>query len=245
MTTKRPRLLVLERHGESLLNQVRADSPIFFSDEEKKNLFKDMPDHKVGLSAEGVQQAVLTGVAMHERGFRFDRVYDSGYARTVQTIDYNLEAYSETEKRVMQRKHDILLRERETGYAYSMNRDYILKTFPWYQEYWQTHGPIFARPLGGESVADVIVRVEPFLDKLFEETEGERVLLVIHGRVLSAIRYLLEGWDYTILEKFLSGHGPKNCSLTTYETSLITGEFLLKEYDTCLYQLELELASAV
>ncbi|MFE6922331.1 histidine phosphatase family protein [Nocardia sp. NPDC057663] len=49
------------------------------------------------------------------------------------------------------------------------------------------------RPPGGESLADVAVRVRSFLDELDVVAAGEQVLVVTHDAVVLSMRYILEG----------------------------------------------------
>ncbi len=211
-----PQQLVLVRHGESLLNVAHAQSPIFFNSHEDRLPFLEMPDHRVGLSEKGKEEARMTGTGLKQDGFVFDVCYDSGYKRTVETLDLVLENLEQRSINI-KRTYSILLRERESGYAYCMTKAEVETAFPWLQEYWRTLGPIFARPIGGESVADVIARVQTFLGYLFREEQGKRVLLVLHGRIVATIRFLLENWTYDELEHFLTHGSPKNCGVTTYD----------------------------
>lgn len=233
-----PKTLVLVRHGQSTLNVARTKTPIFFSSPEDRAPFVGIPDQKVTLSPKGRMEARGTGKGLSGRmASGFEYAYDSGYVRTVETLDLILEELREmdpTQKAV--RKHSILIRERETGYTYCMTKPEVEAAFPWFQEYWDTLGPIFARPIGGESVADVIERVQIFLSEMFAETKGKRVLIVLHGRVLAAMRYLLEDWSYSELEAFLTGVSPINCGVTTYERNDKTNTLKLKEYNIPYYR---------
>jgi len=49
------------------------------------------------------------------------------------------------------------------------------------------------RPPGGESLADVALRVRSFLDELDVVAAGEQVLVVTHDAVVMSMRYILEG----------------------------------------------------
>lgn len=49
------------------------------------------------------------------------------------------------------------------------------------------------RPPGGESLADVAVRVRSFLDELDVVAAGEQVLVVTHDAVVASMRYILAG----------------------------------------------------
>jgi broad specificity phosphatase PhoE len=230
-----PKQLVLVRHGQSLLNVIHAKSPSFFETREDKERFKDLPDHKVGLSALGHEQATKTGRALFQAGYRFTDVLDTGYERTVETLDHILEAYPDEEKEFMTRQHDLSLRERENGYSYSLIKKEMETHFPWMQEYWKTVGPVLARPIGGESIADVITRVQLGLGHIFQATEDKKVLIAMHGRVLASIRYLLEDWSLGDLEKYLQANDHKNCGVTVYNYAPDKKRLILKEYNTCYW----------
>ncbi|WP_084759736.1 histidine phosphatase family protein [Nocardia mangyaensis] len=49
------------------------------------------------------------------------------------------------------------------------------------------------RPPGGESLADVALRVRGFLDELDVVAAGEQVLVVTHDAVVVSLRYILDG----------------------------------------------------
>lgn len=237
MNKKVPQQLVLVRHARSRLNIAKIKSPVFFVTAEDRQPFLEMPDHKVDVPEEFYFQPIETGRALKEHGYQFDTAYDTGYERTVKTLDLMLEQYPENERLAIRRKSCISLRERECGYGYAMTAVEMNEHFPWLQAYWKTVGPIFARPIGGESLADVIDRTSNCLPTLFQETAGERVLMSLHGRVIAAIRFLLEGWTCEEFETFLSaGNTPKNCGVTVYNYSSTEKRFLLQEYNTCHWQ---------
>src|SRR5436190_22089001 len=93
----RPALLVLVRHGQSQRNVVKKQNRFYLDDESRKAV-KGVPDHLIELTDEGRRQARLTGVALREAYGTFDYILHSGYARTVQTLDQMLEAYSADER---------------------------------------------------------------------------------------------------------------------------------------------------
>jgi broad specificity phosphatase PhoE len=98
------------------------------------------------------------------------------------------------EQRRSRRRWQILLRERDPGYAFNMTRDEADAAFPWLQDYWRTGGPFYARPPGGESLADVAARMQLFFEGAERELAGRRVLLVTHAGVMRILRFLFEGW---------------------------------------------------
>jgi probable phosphoglycerate mutase len=226
-----PSQVVLVRHAESTLNVAKAKSPVFFKTEEARLPFLGVPDHEIDLTPRGEQQAAETGAALCRNGLAFDVAYHSGYKRTVRTLEEILGAYPGTRAANVDIHYSILLREREPGYTYNMTEAEAALYFPWLQEYWAMQGPVFARPPGGTSVADVIERTLLFLNDMHAQHRGQKVLLSLHGRVYTAIRFLYERWTYEELESFLRGKGPRNCCVTIYEPSDSGHTLVLRDYD--------------
>jgi 2,3-bisphosphoglycerate-dependent phosphoglycerate mutase len=191
----RPALLVLVRHDESLRNVARKRNRFFLDDEARRSV-AGIPDHRIPLTPEGHRQALVTGEALRRDFGVFDVVFHSGYRRTVETMTSILGAYSDEERAQMRVRHHLFIRERDGGHAYDMTDAEAMTAFPWLEDYWTTFGPFFARPPGGESLAQVCERVYTFLQKLARTMAGRRVLVVTHGGTLWCFRYVLEGWTY-------------------------------------------------
>ena len=81
------------------------------------------------------------------------------------------------------------------------------------QEHWDTFGRFFARPPGGESLADVAQQVYLFLGMLFRDRVGARVLVVSHGGTMRMFRYLLERWTYDDVVERWSSEPISNCGV--------------------------------
>jgi len=211
----RPALLVLVRHGQSQRNVAKKQNRFFLNDEARKSV-KGVPDHRIALTDEGRRQASVTGVALRDSFGSFDYVYHSGYTRTVETTNEILAAYPAGERSRMRIRHHLFIRERDGGHAYDMTDAEATLAFPWLQEYWNTFGPFFARPPGGESLAQVCERVYTFLQKAARTMAGRRILVVTHGGTLWCFRYVLEGWTYEEAERRFSTEAIRNCSVTSY-----------------------------
>lgn len=224
--TSRPSLLVLVRHGESQRNIAKKRNRFFLDDEARRPLL-GVPDHLIGLTETGWRQARETGVAVRDRFGSFDQVYHSGYQRAVDTTTALLEAYAPDERDRMRVRHHLFIRERDQGHAYSMTDAEAAVAFPWLQQYWATFGPFFARPPGGESLAQVCERVYSFLQKLARTMAGKRILLVTHGGTIWCCRYVLERWTYAEAERRFTTEHIMNCSVTHYE--LEDGRLTLRE----------------
>ena len=228
----RPALLVLVRHGQSLRNVAPKKNRFFLDDEARKSI-KGLPDHKVPLTDLGRRQARAVGLAIRDKFGHFDDVIHSGYTRTVQTTDAILEAYSAQERARMTVRHHLFIRERDQGFAYDMTDAEAHAAFPWLADYWQTFGPFFARPPGGESLAEVCERVYSFLQKMARNLGGRRVLLVAHGGTIWCFRYVIERWTYEEAEERFNSESIPNCSVTSYRLDMATDRLML-DMSPCL-----------
>jgi broad specificity phosphatase PhoE len=211
----RPALLVLVRHAQSERNVAKKGNRFFLDDEARKSV-QGVADHRTALTARGREQAVQTGIALRNTFGAFDYAYHSGYRRTRETLDQLLAGYANHDRAHIQVRHHLFLRERDTGHTFDMTTAEAEKAFPWLQDYWNTYGPIFGRPPGGESMADVAERVYLFLNMLFRDRAGKRVLAVTHGGTLWMFRMLLERWTWEETEDHFRTGSIPNCSVTEY-----------------------------
>ena len=234
---KRPQLLVLVRHGESERNIAKKGNTYFLDDESRKSI-RGVPDHEICLTLKGLNQSKETGMALKERFGRFDYLYHSGYTRTIETADEILAAYTEEERARIQVRQNLFIRERDPGYAYDMTTEEAETAFPWLPDYWETFGGFFATPPGGESLAQVCQRVYLFINMLFRDRLGQRILVVTHGGTISAFRFLLEHWDYDEATDKFHRDMLANCSVTTYEYEETKRRLVLKEYNQVYWTCE-------
>ena len=235
----RPSLLVLVRHGQSLRNVAPKKNRFFLDDEARKSI-KGLPDHKVPLTELGRRQALAAGVGIRQKFGAFDDVIHSGYTRTVETTEAILQAYPEEERSRMLVRHHLFIRERDQGFAYDMTDAEANEAFPWLQDYWQTFGPFFARPPGGESLAEVCERVYTYLQKMARNLGGRRVLLVAHGGTIWCFRYVIERWTYAEAEERFKTESIPNCSVTSYRFDTSADRLRLDMPPTMLGDLECE-----
>ena len=208
-------MLVLVRHGESARNVAKKTNRFFLDDESRKAV-QGIADWDVPLTAIGERQAAGAGRMLRARFGVFDYVYHSGYRRTADTATGILSAYADEERAAMNLRAHAFVRERDAGYTYDMTTAEAEAAFPWLQEYWDTHGLWFSRPPGGESLADVAQRVYLFLNMLFRDRAGQRVLVVTHGGTLRAFRSLLERWPVEEIPIILKDCKTPNCGVTVY-----------------------------
>ena len=234
----RPLRIVLIRHGLSKRNEAKKGNT-YFADEYSRSNIVGIPDHKIPLADHGWLQARITGEALVAMGQMFDYVYDSGYVRTEQTREGILEAYSPADRARMKIRHNLFIRERDSGHAYDMTEEEVAAAFPDLQRYWQTFGGFFARPPGGESIADVCNRVHTFLDTLFRDRAGQSILVITHGGTIRAFRYLLEHWDYDRAAHWAPEKPPENCSVTTYDFDRADQRLMLTAYNQVFWKRDL------
>ncbi len=227
---KRPALLVIVRHAESVRNQVKKDA-VYFADDAARRVVRGTADHLIELTPDGHEQAVQTGKAIRERFGVFDYVYTSGYARTEQTAEGILSAYSDEERARTKVRMNLFVRERDPGFTYDMTEAEAEAAFPWMEEYWRTFGGFMARPPGGESLADVVGRVHMFLDVLFRDRIGQKVLVVTHGGTIRCFRFALERWHYRQAARWPPGQAPANCGVTVYRCNESGDHLELEDYN--------------
>ena len=209
-----PRTLWIVRHGESAGNVARdaaeaAGLPVF--DVEHRDM--DVP-----LSDLGKQQAAALGTWIAEQppDVRPTHTIASPYVRAVQTARVALEAAGcppgEIDVEVDER-----LREREFGVLDRLTKAGIEARFPEQAAARAFLGKFYHRPPGGESWADVALRLRSLLDSIGRQYAGERLLVVGHQVVVLVLRYLLERLSEEDLLRIDRSGDVANCSLTTYE----------------------------
>jgi broad specificity phosphatase PhoE len=210
-----PALLVVARHAESVRNVAKAGQ-VFFPDPDARRGLEGEADHVAGLTDTGRDQARALGERLADEFGAFDIVFHSGYRRTRDTAEFVLAATPASAPAPTVREH-IFLRERDAGYTFNMTTAEADTAFPWLQEYWRTVGPFFARPPGGESLADVAGRVQLFFESCERELADRRVLLVTHAGTMRMIRFLLEGWTHDEAPERWRREPVGNASFVAYE----------------------------
>ena len=136
------------------------------------------------LSETGREQALELGARRHD----VDAVFSSDLGRALETVAI---AFFDSEVPIF---HDWRLRECDYGALNGAPRaeleleKHVEMPFP-----------------GGESYADVLARIESFVDDVRRSWDGKRVLVVSHAAPLWALRQLLDGqqleergWTFTL-----------------------------------------------
>jgi broad specificity phosphatase PhoE len=198
--------LIIVRHGESTGNLARAAAVEAGLEE------MDIPqsDADVPLSENGRAQAAALGhwLAALPPEERPTLVLSSPYVRARDTARLSLRAIGSPPVRLDER-----LRDRELGRLYGLTPRGVEARFPEEAASRRRTGKFYYRPPGGESWADVALRLRVLLADLDRDRPGERVLVFAHDVVIVLIRYLLENLsEADILE--IEKTPVANCSVT-------------------------------
>ncbi|MDB5699380.1 MAG: histidine phosphatase family protein [Alphaproteobacteria bacterium] len=181
-------------------------------------IYIDVRDVDVPLSDLGERQAEALGrwFAAMEEADKPEIVLASPYARARQTAtlirDAGGIADAATTPLVDER-----LREREFGVLDRLTTLGIREKFPELAEHRALLGKFYHRPPGGESWADVILRLRSALDTISLHHADRRVLIVCHQVVVLCLRYILEGMDEAQVLAIDKQGEVVNCGLCEYE----------------------------
>ena len=205
-----PQVLWLVRHGESMGNVADAHA----QQAKAGRLELDVRDPDVALSDTGRGQAEALGKWLAElpEDQRPTAALSSPFKRALTTAELataNLGIRVRTDER---------LRERDFGAFDGMTGAGIREQFPDEAKRRDLLGKFYYRPPGGESWADVALRVRSLLFTEGMRYDGERVLLVAHQAVIMVFRYVLEGLTEQELMTVDKQEQVANASVTRYET---------------------------
>ena len=112
---------------------------------------------------------------------------------------------------------DERLRERDFGAFDGMTGDGIREQYPDEADRRDLLGKFYYRPPGGESWADVALRVRSLLATEALRHDGERLLVVAHQAVIMVFRYVLEELTEQQLLDVDKDEQVANASVTRYE----------------------------
>jgi NAD+ kinase len=176
--------LVLVRHGESEGNLAdrmsqEGDDSAFTSE------FRARHSSQYRLTDVGREQARIAGGWIREHlGGHFDRHLTSEYVRAMETA-----ALLHLPRALWQT--EFYLRERDAGSLDALATDEKFRRFPEAMRE-RDRDAFYWRPPGGESLAEVCLRVDRVLDALRRSPSPERVIIVCHGEVMRAFRVRIE-----------------------------------------------------
>ena len=166
--------LILLRHGQSQWNL-----------ENRFTGWKDVP-----LTSKGIEEAKTAGQILSKNNIKIDIIFSSILQRANKTAELtikemNLKNFWIDDKLIM--KRDYCLNERDYGDLVGLNKEDTVKKFGKDQVHlWRRSYEV--APPGGESLENVVERVNPFFSKFIqpEINKGKHVLIVAHGNSLRA-----------------------------------------------------------
>ncbi|GAA1807645.1 histidine phosphatase family protein [Planosporangium flavigriseum] len=200
--------LGIVRHGESTGNVAAAQA------ENDGVELIDIPerDADVPLSPTGREQAaaVRHWLADQPAGQRPEVAVASPYLRTMQTAELALDGLD------IPLLRDERLRDRELGILDLLTTHGVQTRLPTEAVRRQRLGKFYYRPPGGESWADMALRLRSLLGDLRRDHEDGRVLLIGHEAVVFLLRYLLENLTEAGLNEVARDNTISNCSITSW-----------------------------
>lgn len=219
--------LVLVRHGESEGNVAnkrsrRGDNSAF------TKTFRGRHSSAWRLTDRGKQQADIAGRWIRQHiGRHFDRYYVSEYLRAMETAALLKLPDAEWYK-------EFYLRERDWGELDVMPEDERRRRFADALRRREADS-FFWTPPGGESMAQLCLRVDRVLNTLHRECSDMRVIIVCHGEVMWAFRVRLERMSqqrFRALDESSHPHDHiHNCQVIHYTRRDPSSDTLGKRYD--------------
>ena len=205
----RPSAILLVRHGESMGNV--ADSAAHRSGAGRLEL--DVRDPDVPLSDTGRSQAEALGrhLAALSADERPTAALSSPFERALTT------AQLATGQLDLQVRTDERLRERDFGAFDRMTGAGIRDQYPDEAERRDLLGKFYYRPPGGESWADVALRIRSVLATEGLRYDCERLMVVAHQAVIMVFRYVLEELTEQELLAVDKEEQVANASLSRYD----------------------------
>ncbi len=204
--------LVLVRHGQSEHNLAahmarNGDESLY------TNELRTRHDSQHRLTPKGRRQAVQAGDWMRTHDYPlFDRKYVSSYTRAMETA--GLLKLDGPDWMI-----DPLLREREWGELDNMTPEERTRLAEASLRVRDTD-PFYWVPPNGESIAQVTIRLRSVLDTLHRECSEKKVVIVCHGEVMAAFRFILERMTIESWTEFKSSTKPGdkiyNCQILHY-----------------------------
>lgn len=195
--------LWLVRHGESVGNVLatRAEA------EGLQRIPLGLRDSDVPLSPTGEEQAAALGSWLAEHRAEIGMYWVSPYFRARQTLAIALGEHAAVVG------VDERIRDRELGVLDRLTTRGVARLYPEEAERRRHLGKYYHRPPGGESWADVALRLRSFLGDLFARAE-DSALIVGHDAVVTLIAALLLNMQEEELLEFAAANPVLNASIT-------------------------------
>lgn len=199
--------LWLVRHGESVANIAATRAEV----EGLEVIPIDIRDADVPLSPTGEEQSAALRTWMDGRRGAIDAFFASPYLRAQQTLSMALATDAGPGPGIFT---DDRLRDRELGILDLLTRRGVARRHPEEAERRRHLGKFYHRPPGGESWADVALRLRSFLRDLETDPRAGTALIVAHDAVVMLFLYLLLPLDEERLLEFAASRTVLNASVT-------------------------------
>ncbi|MFJ4076479.1 histidine phosphatase family protein [Curtobacterium sp. NPDC089991] len=217
----------LVRHGESLANVAAARAEAAGEDV----IDVEYRDADVPLSPLGESQSRSLGQELADRGIDDVPValWVSPYLRAQQTIEIALGAggLAEPDRRVDER-----LRDRELGVLDLLTLRGVRNRYPDEERRRQWLGKYYHRPAGGESWADVMLRLRSALVDVERIESTERLVVAAHDAVVMLVVAVCLDLDEPALLEFARTHAVANASLTRLRRERAGAPWVLEEFSS-------------
>lgn len=211
-----PKNLILVRHGESEGNVAnrksrRGDDSHFTED------FLKVHSSNWALTERGVEQAKRAGQWIRDNFLnigpvprKIDGLFVSEFLRTRQTAGHMALNAGNW-------KINRLIVERDWGQMDSMPNSLRIKKYAKVIAK-RLQAMIFWRPIGGERLIDLEVRIRIFFDTLHREYDGKDVIVVAHGEVIEMMQCILERMSQEEFSAYSKDKSREigNCSIVHY-----------------------------
>lgn len=198
----------LVRHGESVANVIATAA----QENGDEQIVVDWRDADVPLSPNGEKQAEALGswIAEHSHYGVPATVWISSYLRARQTASIALTAAG-----IEVTPHtDERLRDRELGILDLLTARGVEARYPEEAARRRWLGKFYYRPPGGESWADVALRIRSFLQDVDSDDDNGTVLVVAHDAVVMLFLYVCNELSEEDLLDFSLTHVVTNASVT-------------------------------
>lgn len=158
--------LVIVRHAESIWNV--------------KDIFTGWND--VDLTEYGIKTAKEMALLLKYENYTFDYIFTSDLIRTINTSQF---ICKENVKDII---HSSYLKERDYGELTGMNKKDAEKKLG-SEIFFKIRRGFYHRPIGGESLSDVTIRVGNYFDNTIKPLleQGNNVIIVAHGNSLRGL----------------------------------------------------------
>ncbi|MFC1406675.1 MULTISPECIES: histidine phosphatase family protein [Streptacidiphilus] len=225
----RPLSLTVTRHGQSTANEAFAAAEAVGA----LDTGITCRDADLSLTTLGRAQATALGrwLASRADGPLPHSVWVSPYLRAQETAELVLVELDRAGLPLPVVRTDERLRDRELGILEMVTKAAIELHHPEEAARRRRLGELRWRPPGGESLADVALRLRSLLRDLYETEASRRVLLVAHDAVVVMLRHILDDLDeeaYLALER---EGAVGNASITRWSRTS-SGQLKLDCYNT-------------